>query len=281
LAAPAGAAGTDLALIRAGAFAVNAGAVDVYIDGNQATGNVGFEQVTPYAQVAPGSHVVVFRAAGTTDTGPSLASVTASLTPGSASTIALVSQAGGMAASTFSDDLSAPPPADAKVRVIHTVRDVAAVDVFVAPSPPGALQINTVGPTPSGPPAFSALTYGAASPYAKLPAGSYDVQVRAAGSGQLLLSAHSWPVLAGTVASVVVLSDTKGVSLAVVRDAVGASATPTGGMATGAGGAAPRRPAAMGAWLLALATIAVALMIGSLSVVGGRSRRRVRRQGLA
>jgi hypothetical protein len=191
-----------------------------------------------------------------------------SVTVGNATTVALVTQGNSLAASTYADDLSAPPPGDAKVRVVHTVSDVAAVDVFVRSAPPGPTEVNSTATNPSDPPAFSALGYGSASPYAKVPAGSYDVQVRATGSGQIVLSAHSWPVQAGTVASVVVLSGANGVALAVVRDAAGTATIPSGGMATGDGGLARRRSgSAISVGLLLFVTVGIALMVVGFSVL--------------
>jgi hypothetical protein len=195
--------------------------------------------------------------------------------------VALVSQGGGWAASTYTDDLSAPPPGNCKVRVVHTVSDVPAVDVFVKSAPPGPTEINAAAANPSDPPVFSGLGYGSASAYAKVPAGSYDVQVRATGTGQIVLSAHSWPVQAGTVASVVVLSGAKGVALAVVRDAAGTAAVPSGGMATGAGGLAGRGGSSgTPVGLLLFVGLGIVAMLAGFSVLGRGSRKPVRRQGI-
>jgi hypothetical protein len=162
------------------------------------------------------------------------------------------------------------------------VSDVSAVDVFVKSVPPGPTEINGAAVNPSDPPVFAGLGYGSASPYAKVPAGSYDVQVRASGTGQIVLSAHSWPVQAGTVASVVVLSGAKGVALAVVRDAAGAAAVPSGGMATGAGGLARQGPGSSGTsvGLLLFVGLGIVAMLAGFSVVGRGSRKLVRRQGI-
>ena len=224
--------------LRIGDFAPGSPAFDVYIDGKLVSPKLGFEQVTPYAQMAPGPHAVALLAAGAAAGSPPLATASPSITAGSAATVASVSNPSGLSASVYQDDLSAPPAGHAKVRIIHTVGSVPAVDVFVAPAAqPGV----TPAAAPADPaPVFSALAFGSASPYADVPAGSYDVQLRATGTGQAVLSAHSWPVEAGTVASIVVFSGPQGVTLEVLRDAAGAAAMPAGGMATGAGGMAHR-----------------------------------------
>jgi hypothetical protein len=231
----------------------------VYVDDTRVSPNVAFEQVTPYAQLAPGPHTVALRAAGSPATSPPLAVVTPSVVANGAATVAAVSNPSGLSASVYQDDLSAPPSGQAKVRVIYTVGSVGAVDVFVAPTAPtGGVVLSTVAlSTPTTAPAFAALPFGSASPYANLPAGSYDVQLRAAGTGQPVLSAHSWPVEAGTVASIVVLTGPQGVTLEVLRDAAGSSAAPTGAMATGAGGTAHHHGGALLPFVaLVLATLA-------------------------
>jgi hypothetical protein len=236
----AGAAAPADGWLRVGHFAPGSPATDVYIDGSLISAKLGFEQVTAYARVAPGPHAVALLAAGAAAGSTPMATASPSVTANSAATVAAVSNQNGLSASVYQDDLSAPPAGHAKVRIVHTVGNVPAVDVFVAPAAqtgaaPASIQ------TASAEPVFAGLPFGSASPYADVPAGSYDVQLRATGSGQVVLSAHSWPVLAGTVASIVVFSGPQGVTLEVLRDAAGAAAMPAGAMKTGAGGMAHHR----------------------------------------
>ncbi|HSS12053.1 MAG TPA: DUF4397 domain-containing protein [Acidimicrobiales bacterium] len=271
-------AGTALAApaatgwLRIGHFAGGIPAADVYVDGRVVATNIGFEQVTPYAQVGVGAHAVALRSAGAPASAAPVASAAPSITANSAATVAVVTNQAGLSASVYQDDLGPPPSGNAKVRVIDAVGSMPAVDVYVAPAAqPGPTQINAVAVTPADSPAFPALAFSSASPYANLPAGSYDVQFRGVGSGPVVLSAHSWPVQAGTVASVVLFSTPQGVTLEVLRDAAGPAATPAGAMRTGAGGMAHQHG---GPPMVFLALSAVLLAMGAALGIGMRSRAR-------
>lgn len=239
----AGAAATD-GFLRLGHFALGTGPVDEYVDGAVLAKAVAYTQVTSYAEVAAGAHTVALRPAGSAATAQPLTTLTTTVGPGTSATIAIVAGAGGIVASVYPDNLSAPPTGEAKVRVIHAVAAIAAVNVFVSPAAaPTAASPTAIVASPAAvalpsTPAFPNLAFGAASPYADLAAGSYEVDLQAAGSGQVVLAAHSWPVAADTIASVVVLQGTQGVTLEVLRDAAGTVATPAGAMATGEGGTA-------------------------------------------
>jgi hypothetical protein len=189
----------------------------------------------------------------------------------------VVNSSSGVTAWVFQDDLSAPPTRQGKVRIVEAVPGVAAIDAFVAPAgtsgtsaTSGASSLD-VSATLPGPPAFSRVPLGAASPYVDLPAGSYDVQIRAAGSTQVVLSAHNWPVTPGTVATVVVFNGPQGVTLEVLRDAAGPAAIPDGAMATGGGGLAHRHAGGLPIVVWALPILIAVVAIGSWTF--GRARR--------
>jgi hypothetical protein len=97
-----------------------------------------------------------------------------------------------------------------------------------------------------------------ATQYATVPAGSYDVEVLSATTGAVLLTGENWPVMAGTVATIVVLAGPAGPTLEVLRDAAGAVTMPQGGLATGEGGMAPK-PARAPAWPVLAGLVLVAL----------------------
>jgi hypothetical protein len=265
LASSAGAAPVGMGWLRVGDFASAAPALDVYIDSKLVTAKVTFQQVTPYLQVSPGLHIVAARTAGASPGAAPIASVRASVSAGGAGTVALVNGASGVVASVYQDDLSPPPPRNAKVRVVQAVGNVGAVDVFVLPTRSAAAISSNVNLSMAGPPVFTAVRLGSASPYADLPAGSYDVEFRAAGTTQVVLTAHNWPVEAGTVATVVVFSGPQGPTLEVLRDAAGTAAVPQGAMATGGGGMAHRGHGGMPLVLWTLPVL-VAMAAGSWSI---------------
>ena len=78
-----------------------------------------------------------------------------------------------------------------------------------------------------------------ATDYAEVDAAAYPIQVKAAGSDDVLLEA-SLPVKAGTIYSVAAVGGAgKDVELLPIVDATGTGQAPHGGIATGAGGTAP------------------------------------------
>jgi hypothetical protein len=239
----AGAAATD-GFVRLGHFALGTGPVDEYVDGVVVAKAVAYTQVTSYSEATAGPHAIALRPAGAAATAQPLTVLTVSVAPAASSTIAIVAGAGGIVASVYPDDLSAPPAGTAKVRLIHAVAAIPAVNVFVSPAPaptaasPTAIVVSPTAVALPSSPAFANLAFGAASPYGDLTAGSYEVDLQAADTGQVVLAAHSWPVAADTIASVVMLQGDQGVTLEVLRDAAGTLSTPAGAMATGAGGSA-------------------------------------------
>jgi hypothetical protein len=277
---PAIAAPAAVGWLRFGHFASGTGGVDVYLDGGVASKNVGFEQVTAYARVAVGSHTLAARPAGSPLGTAAAVTATVVVVDGSATTVAAVAGPSGLNAQVYRDDLGAPPSGQAKLRIIPTIAGQASVDVFAAPSPtptqPPTVSDVNVGLSLVGadkPPLFGGAAFGVATPYTAVPAGVYDVEVRTAASTQVLLTGHNWPVLAGTVASIVVLTGPSGPTLEVLRDAAGATATPSGGLATGAGGMADR-PGGRPLWPLVagLGTLVLTLMavIARRSIAGRR-----------
>lgn len=233
--------------LRVGHFASGTAAIDEYLDGAILAKAIAFTQVTAYAQVAPGRHTVALRPGGSPSTNPAVATVAVTVDAGSSSTIAAFAGPTGISAQVYRDDLSTPRAGTAKVRVIHALGSISAVDVFVSPTPAtstaasgSVVASQAAVAIPSKTPAFSDLTFASASPYADLPVGSYEVELRAAGTAQTVVTAHNWPVAPSTVASVVVVQGGQGPTFVVLRDAVGAATTPVGALATGAGGMAHR-----------------------------------------
>jgi hypothetical protein len=173
----------------------------------------------------------------------------------------------------YIDDLSAPPSGKAKLRIVPTQPSV---DVYAAPSTtpnqPPTVSAASVGLSLAGagkPALFSGISFALATPYADVPAGVYDVEVRTAGTGQLLLTGQNWPVLAGTVATLVVLAGPSGPTLEVLRDAAGSVSSASGGLATGAGGMA-RRSTSGSRW--AAVVVLGAMLLLATTILGRRIR---------
>ena len=244
-AGPAGAAGSE-ALVRIGHFSRVTGPADVDIDGRRRFGPVPFRAVSDYLRLAPGSHEITFRAAGSAAGSAPLATASVDLGAGEAVTVAAVGPEGKLRLFTAKDDLAPPPAGMVKVRGIDASPEAPAMDVRTA----------------GGPTLFTNLTFPSASPYRVIPAGSYDVELLAAGTDRVLVKVGGLDVKAGGVYTVVGAGNASDdVAVFPVVDVIGAGTLPKGGVGTGAGGTAPA-PTGRAAWLgvLLVAVAAAALL---------------------
>ena len=245
-AVPAGAASPSIASvgngwIRFAQFVPSAGPVEVKIDGTIIAKDLSFRGVTGYALVSAGVHTVTVMSSSAKAGAPPLVRHDASVPDNGAITVAAVastavkssaqgSVAGGVALQIFRDDLSAPAPEHAMVRVIHTIPGAPRVNALLTAATITSNKTSLVlGP----------VGYGQASPYLSVLAGTYQVEVKAL-SGATVAVGHNWVVRSGTIVSIVVVETASGPSLEVLSDAASAASNPSGGMETGYGGTAPR-----------------------------------------
>jgi hypothetical protein len=235
----------DPARVRVAHLSPDAPAVDVYVNDDKVLSGVEYKTVSDYLELPAGSYDLAVRPAGAAASSDPVIEATADVESGSAYTVAAVGALDDIAAEIFGDDLSAPGSGKAKVRVIHAAPEVPAVDVAVE----------------GGPTLFEGVEFPSATDYAEVDAGTYPVQVKAAGGGDVLLEA-SLPVKAGTVYSVAAVGGAgKDAELLPIVDATGAGQAPHGGIATGAGGTAPGGTAIPGVSLV-LAGAAVLALAG-------------------
>ena len=154
-----------------------------------------------------------------------------------------------MRAQVYQDDLTPPDQGNSKLRVIHASPDAGPVDVVPA----------------GGAPLVSGLQFPNASPYAQVPAGTYTLNVNAAGTNTTAISVPNAAVASGGVYSAFAVGTASAGNLGVILiqdSAAGAEPLPS------TGGISPL-------WLAAgLATTAVMLYV---SVAGGAyALRRIR-----
>src|SRR5215210_3832664 len=159
--------------------------VDVYVDGEPvpALTDVPYGTVSGYLPLPAGTRQVTVYATG--DASAPVIDTPVELAAGGAYTVAavgLVSDA-SLTAQVYEDDVSAPAAGNAKVRIVHASPDAGPVDVATAD---GAYLASGLG-------------YPSASPYAQVPAGTYDVNVLAAGTGTIAISAPGTSVADGGV----------------------------------------------------------------------------------
>ncbi len=167
------ASASDHAMVRVLHASPDAPAVDVYLDGAKvdALTNVPFGTISGYLAIPAGDHNVKVYATGTTTGAVIDANVT--VASGSRYTIAATNAVASIAAQVI-EDKPTPDCAGAQVRVIHLSADAPAVDVATA----GAAPADAV---------VKGLAYPKATGYLSLPAGSYDLEVRLAGTTTVAL----------------------------------------------------------------------------------------------
>jgi hypothetical protein len=188
------------------------------------------------------------------------------LAAGGAYTVAAVGLVadGSLTAQVYEDDLRSPASANAKVRVVHASPDAGPVDVV-----PRGGQALVAG-----------LTFPEASPYAQVPAGTYTLDVNAAGTNQTALTVPDAVLASGGVYSAfavgTVFADSLNVLL-VQDNAAGpgasasasAAASATAGSSASASASAPveKLPESGGVGTGVALTAALALMVCGIGAI--------------
>ena len=172
LAAPALAQGAGEAQVRVAHLSPDAPNVDVYVNGEPALTDVPYTTISEYLPLPAGTQQVTVYAAG--DTTTPVIDAPVEVAAGGAYTVAAVGLVadGSLTAQVYEDDLAAPSEGNSKLRVVHASPDAGPVDIV----PEG------------GDPLVSGLEFPNASSYAEVPAGTYTLDVNAAGTNQTALT---------------------------------------------------------------------------------------------
>lgn len=240
------AAQNNNAMVRVIHASPDAPAVDVFVDGKAALTNVAFKAISDYLEVPAGEHKI---AVAPTGKGEAAAVITANptLEAGKAYTVAAVGLVANIKGQVYSDNLAAPAPGKAHVRVIHASPDAPAVAVKVA----------------GGPTLIESLAFPNASDYLPVDAASYNLQVTPAGANDVVLNLANTSLQAGTIYDVVAMGQLANISAEVATYTPQASTTGTGsGSAGGAPNALPNTGAGENLSLLLLGLGALALVSG-------------------
>ena len=159
----------------------DAPAVDVYVNGEAALTEVPFGVISDYLEVPGGDYEIAVVAAGADlADGAVIGPVTLTFAPDTATTVAATNALASIEAQVL-QDAPAPTADGAQVRVVHFSADAPAVDI--APVGGEALISGLAYPTDSG--------------YADLPAGAYDLEVRAAGTTEAAFTIPTLTLEAG------------------------------------------------------------------------------------
>lgn len=185
LAAAAGAQQSDQARVRVLHASPDAPAVDVFVDGAEAISDLAFGDITDYVALPSGAHNVQVFPADADGSGTPVIDADVTLDPSTDYTVAAAGAVAAIEPVVLVDDNSAPAQGEAKVRFVHLSPDAPAVDIYAE----GAGVI------------VPGAAFKDASGYLGLPAGTYDLQVRAAGTETVALDLPGVSIDEGTVYS--------------------------------------------------------------------------------
>ena len=233
------------ALVRLVHLAPGAPTADVYVDGARVMAAVPFKTASKYHRTAASVHTLTIRPAGSSAASAPAASARVSVAPGAAYTVVLLGAPQQLQVKVAKDDFSAPPSGKAKLRIVNAAPQSPPLDIGVAG-----------GPTP-----FRNVTYGTISNFETVQAGTFSIEVRAAGSSTVLFTQGASRLPAGAIITVAGTITSAGkIEMLPILDAAGAGNLPQGGVATGAGGTAGHASPLVGvpvvAGLLALVLLA-------------------------
>jgi hypothetical protein len=230
LVAPAFAQGTGQAQVRVAHLAPDAPNVDVYVNGDPVLTDVPYTTVSDYLSLPAGTQQVTVYATG--DTTSPVIDAPVELAAGGAYTVAAVGLVAddSLTAQVYQDDLRSPGSGNAKVRVVHASPDAGPVDVV-----PRGGQALVAG-----------ITFPEASPYAEVPAGTYTLDVNAAGTNKTALTVPDANLASGGVYSAfavgTVFADSLNVLL--VQDNAGTSASASATASASAAASSTASPSA-------------------------------------
>ena len=223
--AASGAQPDDQALVRVAHFApglLKGDVYVVYVNGQLQLKGVPYKTVSDYLKVEPGKFKVEVREAGEPADSPPVIAATVDLEAGAAYTVAVFGQLTSVQAALLTDDMSPPASSKSKVRFIQAIPGEGAVDLVSG----GDVLISNA-------------RFPSASDYQEVPAGSVDVEVRKAGSSEVLAKADNVKLSSGAISSLVAVGGIgQKLELLDIPDAA-AAVSAAGGVATGAGGTSP------------------------------------------
>lgn len=169
--------------VRVAHLSPDAPSVDVWVDGTVVLQDVAYGDFSSYLTLEQGRHRVQVSPAN--QSSPIVIDAEVTLAEGSYYTVAATGRLAGIAPVVLVDDVSRDS-GKARVRFVHAGPDAPSVDI--------TLTDGTV--------LFPDVEFREARAYIAVPAGSYDLQVRLAGTETVALSFGDVPLAAGTVYSV-------------------------------------------------------------------------------
>lgn len=161
----------------------DAPAVDLLVDNSVAGSNLAYPNNTGYLQVKPGTRNLKINVAGTTTT---VIDENLRLSPAASYSVFATGPVAGIAPLVLTDNLAAPAAGKAHVRFVHLSPDAPAVDV--------AVQGGAV--------VFGNKSFRDYTDFTPLGAGTYDLEVRLAGTNTVVLPLPGITLEAGRIYTV-------------------------------------------------------------------------------
>jgi len=161
----------------------DAPAVDLLVDGAVAGTGLAFPNNTAYLDVAAGTRNVKVNVAGTTNT---VINANVPVNGGVSYTVFASDVVANIGTVVLVDDLTAPASGKAHVRFVHLSPDAPAVDVAVQ----------------GGPVLFANQAFKQSTPFTPVDAGTYDLEVRLAGTSTVALPLNGIALQAGKIYTV-------------------------------------------------------------------------------
>lgn len=162
---------SDSARVRVVHASPDAPAVDVWVNGSVAFSNAPFQGITGYAALAPDTYNVQVTPTGATE--PVVIEADLALDANTDYTVVAVGLLDNIEPLVLVDNNSIPAAGKAHVRFVHASPDAPAVDIAVANG---------------GPVLFSNVAFKGVGDYLPVDAGTYDLEVRLAGTETVALS---------------------------------------------------------------------------------------------
>jgi len=161
----------------------DAPAVDLLVDGAVAGTGLTFPNNTPYLTVRKGTRNIKVNVSGTTTT---VIEANLPVAAGASYSVFATGPVASIAPLVLTDDLSRPAAGKAHVRFVHLSPDAPAVDVAVQ----------------GGPVVFGNRAFREYTPFTPLAAGTYDLEVRLAGTSTAVLPLPGITLEAGKIYTV-------------------------------------------------------------------------------
>jgi hypothetical protein len=258
----------EMARVRVVHASPDAPAVDVYADGSKVLTAVPYKGSSDYLQVPAGAHnFQVFGTGANPASDEPVIDADATLAAGRDYTVVAVGKLADIRPLVLEDNNAVPAAGKAHVRVVHASPDAPAVDVAVK----------------GGPVLFSDLAFPGVDGPSPVDAGTYDLEVRAAGTSNVALPIDDVALQAGKIYTVLAVGLLNGSpaleALPIVNDPAPASTTAEPDPASSPNASANALPAAgsgsaSGGGVM-LALLAVMGGVGVLLTGGAVAARRV------